>query len=58
MGLVLSRHVGQRVLIGDDIKILVTEIKAGGKVSLHIEAPIGVSVDREEVRIKKEQARG
>jgi carbon storage regulator len=50
--LVLSRKQNKRLLIGDDIEITVVEIR-GDKVTLGIEAPKGVRVDREEVAQEK-----
>jgi carbon storage regulator len=50
--LVLSRTVDERIFIGDDIRIMVVEIR-GDKVRLGIEAPVDVIVDREEVREKR-----
>ncbi len=47
--LVLSRKVGQRVLIGDDIAITVVRVSGGG-VRLGIEAPESLSVVREELQ--------
>ena len=46
--LVLSRRTGERILIGDDIKITVIRIR-GGAVRIGIEAPEGTAVVREEV---------
>lgn len=46
--LVLSRRRGERILIGDDIEIVVNWIKAD-KVSLGIEAPRAINVRRSEV---------
>jgi len=51
--LVLGRHVNQRILIGDDITILVTAIDHH-LVKLGIEAPPHLRVDREEVRLRVE----
>lgn len=47
----MSRHKRERVLIGDEIIIEVTDIR-GDKVRLGITAPIETPVDREEVRLK------
>jgi carbon storage regulator len=47
--LVLARHRDERIMIGDDVVITVVDIR-GDKVRLGIDAPIGVRVDREEVR--------
>lgn len=46
--LCLSRKVQDRIIIGDDITILVIAIQ-GDKVRLGIEAPKGVSIHRQEI---------
>ena len=46
--LVLSRKVGQRIMIGDNITVVVQRL-AGGRVSLAIDAPREVSVVRGEL---------
>ena len=46
--LVLSRKAGERILLGNNIRITVVRISGGG-VRLGIEAPPDVSVVREEV---------
>lgn len=46
--LVLSRRVGERLLIGDDIVVTVIEVRSDG-VRLGIEAPRDVRVHRAEV---------
>lgn len=46
--LVLSRKVGERILLGDQIRITVVRVSGGG-VRLGIEAPSDISVVREEV---------
>jgi len=46
--LVLSRHVDESIMIGDDIRILVVRLM-GDKVRLGIEAPEDVPVHRQEV---------
>ena len=54
--LVLSRKKDERIIIGDQITVLVIEIR-GDKVRLGIDAPREVPVHREEVynAIKAEQ---
>lgn len=47
--LVLSRKVGERILIGEAIVLTVVRVQ-GDKVRLGIEAPSGVAIHREEVR--------
>ena len=46
--LVLSRHVNEEIVIGDDISVMVVEIR-GDKVRLGVEAPREVPVHRREV---------
>ena len=46
--LVLSRKVGERILVGDNVTITVVRLTNGG-VRLGIEAPTEMSVVREEV---------
>ena len=46
--LVLSRKVGERILLGDKIRITVVRVSGGG-VRLGIEAPADVAIVREEV---------
>lgn len=46
--LILSRKRGEAILLGDDIQVIVMEIKSD-KVRLGIEAPRGVKVHREEI---------
>lgn len=53
--LVLTRKTGEGIIIGDDIKITVVELKGGG-VRIGIDAPREMKVHRQEVfdRIKQE----
>ncbi len=53
--LVLTRKQGERIQIGDDISIIIMDIK-GKQVRLGIEAPSDVKVHRQEIyqRIKDE----
>ena len=53
--LVLSRKAGEKIIIGTDIMVMVTEIR-GDKVRLGVDAPRDVQVDRPEVRKSKEAA--
>ena len=46
--LVLSRHVDESLIIGNDIEIVVVEIR-GDKVRLGVQAPREISVHRKEV---------
>lgn len=52
--LVLSRKVGERILIGDKVTVTVVRITGGG-VRIGIEAPAEMPVIREEL---KDQLRG
>ena len=54
--LILTRRVGETLVIGDEITCTVLGIK-GNQVRLGIQAPKDVRVDREEIRerIKREQ---
>jgi carbon storage regulator len=55
--LVLSRRLGETLIIGDDVKITVLGI-SGNQVRIGIDAPKEVSIHREEVynRIHEENA--
>ena len=53
--LVLSRKVGQKVLIGDQISVTVVRV-AGGGVRLGIEAPDELPVVREELKDQMDQS--
>lgn len=46
--LVLSRKVGEAVMVGDDVEVFVFDIK-GDKVRLGVRAPKDVPVHRREV---------
>ena len=49
--LVLTRKVNESIIIGDEVKITVVEVK-GEQVKLGISAPKRVSVHREEVYLE------
>jgi carbon storage regulator len=53
--LILTRRVGETVMIGDDVTITVLGVK-GNQVRVGINAPKNVAVHREEIyeRIKRE----
>ena len=59
--LVLARKVGQSIVINDNIKILVIEVR-GDQVRLGIEAPRSIPVHRsellEQIRAENVQAAG
>ena len=47
-GLVLSRKVDEKIMIGDNIRVTVVEVR-GDKVRLLVSAPRDIPVHREEV---------
>ena len=55
--LVLSRRVGEEIVIGDNIRVTVLTAQ-GDRVRLGILAPQEVLVDRQEVRDKRQNAFG
>jgi carbon storage regulator len=57
--LILTRRVGETVMIGDEVTVTVLRVK-GNQVRLGVNAPKSVSVQREEIfhRIKREHSEG
>ena len=57
--LILTRRVGETVMIGDEVAVTVLRVK-GNQVRLGVNAPKSVSVQREEIfqRIKREAGQG
>jgi carbon storage regulator CsrA len=55
--LILTRRVGETVMIGDEVTVTVLRVK-GNQVRLGVNAPKSVSVQREEIfhRIKRENS--
>lgn len=53
--LILTRRVGENIVVGDDIVISVMEVR-GDAVRLGIQAPRSVTVHREEVYRELQQA--
>ncbi|MFU8822180.1 MAG: carbon storage regulator CsrA [Gammaproteobacteria bacterium] len=57
--LILTRRVGETVVIGDEVQVTVLGVK-GNQVRLGVNAPRDVSVHRQEIyeRIRDEQSHG
>jgi carbon storage regulator len=57
--LILTRRVGETLMIGDEVTVTVLGVK-GNQVRIGVNAPRDVAVHREEIyeRIKREQAAG
>ena len=54
--LILTRRVGERLMIGDDVSVTVLGVK-GNQVRIGVDAPSSVAVHREEIyeRIQAER---
>ncbi len=55
--LVLTRKVGEEIVIGNNIRITVVEV-GPGRVKIGIAAPRDVKIDRDEIRAKKDAELG
>jgi carbon storage regulator len=51
--LILTRRIGETIIIGDDIEVTVLGVQ-GTQVRVGVKAPKDVVVDREEIRIKRD----
>jgi carbon storage regulator len=54
--LILTRRIGETIMIGDDVKLTVLGVK-GNQVRIGVDAPKDVAVHREEIyrRIQQEK---
>lgn len=50
--LVLSRKIGESIIIGDTVRVTIVDI-GQGRVKIGVHAPDSVSVDREEIHDRK-----
>jgi len=57
--LILTRRVGETLMVGDDVTVTVLGVK-GNQVRIGVNAPKDVSVHREEIyqRIQREKSAG
>ena len=55
--LILSRRIGETLCIGPDVEITIIGIHGGHQIRLGIVAPRSVSVDRKEIRRRKDAER-
>ena len=53
--LVLSRKVGEKIVVDDNVTIVINRI-AGQRVSIGIEAPRGMRIVRSELRLRDDAA--
>lgn len=55
--LVLSRRIGEEIIIGRNVRLTILEVK-GHTVRVGIDAPANVPVDRKEVRDRRAELVG
>ena len=51
--LVLTRRVGEKIMISDDICVTIVEV-SGDRVRVGVEAPRSMRVDRHEVHVRRQ----
>jgi carbon storage regulator len=51
--LVLSRRAGEKIIINDNIIVTVSSIQKPDQVRIGVEAPSEISIDREEIYLRK-----
>tara|TARA_Y100000310_G_scaffold271105_1_gene285420 strand:+ start:5199 stop:5414 length:216 start_codon:yes stop_codon:yes gene_type:complete len=56
--LVLSRSIGEKIMIGDDVEIVVVDVRAGNRVRFGITAPTHIPVYRKEIYDKIKRGGG
>jgi carbon storage regulator len=54
--LILTRKIGEKLMIGDDVTLTVLGI-SGNQVRVGVEAPKSVAVDREEIWLRKQESK-
>ena len=52
--LVLTRKIGEKILIGNDVVVTISKIQ-GNRVWIGLEAPAAVKILREEIAIKEKE---
>jgi carbon storage regulator len=54
--LILTRKIGEKLFIGDDVTLTVLGI-SGNQVRVGVDAPKSVAVDREEIWLRKQESK-
>jgi carbon storage regulator len=53
--LVLSRRTGEKIIINDNIIVTISSIQKPNQVKIAIQAPNEISIDREEIYLRKKR---